>query len=92
MIFDLERRGYRESCRLLVNTVVPRVPYPAGVNEPERTGISAETSTRVNIPRTFESPVSLECRELVSLGIGDGRSETMTDPNANESGRTRTAT
>jgi flavin reductase (DIM6/NTAB) family NADH-FMN oxidoreductase RutF len=48
--------------------------YPAGVNEFEKSGFTAEASNRVKPPRVNEAPVAFECRvnEVMPLGTAGG--------------------
>lgn len=49
------------------------VAYPRDVDEAAESGLSHVPSSKVSVPGVRESPVRLECREFVSLGVGDGR-------------------
>lgn len=48
--------------------------YARGVNEFEKSGLTAQPSERVRPPRVAESPVSMECRvnQVIELGSGGG--------------------
>jgi flavin reductase (DIM6/NTAB) family NADH-FMN oxidoreductase RutF len=45
---------------------------PHGASEVELTGLTLRPSTRVQVPRIAEVPVSLECRMLQIIPVGDG--------------------
>jgi flavin reductase (DIM6/NTAB) family NADH-FMN oxidoreductase RutF len=45
---------------------------PRGASEVELTGLTLRPSTRVRVPRIAEVPVSLECRVLQVIPVGDG--------------------
>jgi flavin reductase (DIM6/NTAB) family NADH-FMN oxidoreductase RutF len=45
---------------------------PRGASEVELTGLTLRPSTRVRVPRIAEVPVSLECRVLQIIPVGDG--------------------
>lgn len=49
-------------------------PFPQGVNELEYAGLTAAPSVQVGAPRVLEAPVSLECRRVMALDIGNERS------------------
>jgi flavin reductase (DIM6/NTAB) family NADH-FMN oxidoreductase RutF len=45
---------------------------PHGTSEVELAGLTLRPSTRVGVPRIAEAPVSLECRVLQIIPVGDG--------------------
>jgi len=45
---------------------------PHGASEVELTGLTLRPSDRVRVPRIAEAPVSLECRVLQIIPVGDG--------------------
>lgn len=49
------------------------VDFDHGVDELNTAGLTATASSKVAPPCILESPVSLECREMMSIGIGEGR-------------------
>jgi flavin reductase (DIM6/NTAB) family NADH-FMN oxidoreductase RutF len=49
------------------------VDFPPGVNELEQAGLTTAPSVAIAVPRIAESPVSLECREVETLEIGQNR-------------------
>lgn len=48
-------------------------PFPQGVNELERAGLTAAPSMQVKVPRVLEAPISLECQRVMALDIGNER-------------------
>ncbi len=48
-------------------------PLPPGVNELEYAGLTAVPGVQVGAPRVLEAPVSLECRRVMALDIGNER-------------------
>lgn len=49
-------------------------PLPQGTNELEYAGLTAAPSVQVSVPRVLEAPVSLECKRVMALDIGNERS------------------
>ena len=47
-------------------------PYPYGVSEFEKAGLTPEPSARVKPPRVKESPVSMECELVDIVRLGEG--------------------
>ncbi|HKI59275.1 MAG TPA: flavin reductase family protein [Trueperaceae bacterium] len=43
------------------------------VDEPALVGLEMVPSTRVSVPRLAAAPASLECEEMMSIGLGEGR-------------------
>ena len=48
-------------------------PLPPGANELDHAGLTAAPSVQVRPPRVAESPISLECKRLMALDLGNGR-------------------
>jgi flavin reductase (DIM6/NTAB) family NADH-FMN oxidoreductase RutF len=49
------------------------VAFPSSVDELAMAGLTPRTSCKVAPPLIAESPVSLESREFMSVGLGEGR-------------------
>lgn len=49
------------------------VPFAPSVDELAEAGLTAVSSTKVASPRIAESPASFECRQHVTLGLGNSR-------------------
>lgn len=47
---------------------------PEGVNELQYAGLTEAASVQVSAPRVLEAPISLECKRVMALDIGEGRS------------------
>lgn len=76
-------RNIRETHDFVVNLVSEAMlpgmlkcaeALPEGVSELEHAGFSAAQSSKIAVPRIAVAPASLECRETVTLGVGEGRS------------------
>lgn len=76
-------RNIRESREFVVNLVTEKiadrmsicaVDFAAGVDELEESGLTAAPASSVKVPRILESPVSLECREMMTIALGPGNS------------------
>ena len=52
---------------------IAATPFPLGTNELDEAGLTTAPSVQVAVPRIAEAPVSLECREVMTLQIGRTR-------------------
>ena len=52
---------------------VAATPFPRGTNELDEAGLTTAPSVQVAVPRIAEAPVSLECREVMTLNLGRTR-------------------
>jgi len=53
--------------------VATAAPYPSGMSEPAVLDLALEPSAKVAPPRLAESPVALECRQVLSLSFSAER-------------------
>jgi flavin reductase (DIM6/NTAB) family NADH-FMN oxidoreductase RutF len=49
------------------------IDFPQGVDELDLAGVETEPSLVVSVPRIAKAPASLECREIVTMEIGNSR-------------------
>ncbi len=56
---------------MVQQTSLASCDFPKGVNEFQKSGLTAETSQLVKPPRVKESPVSFECRVKQVIALGD---------------------
>ena len=75
-------RNIRRNGEFVVNIVdeaiadamnICAIDFPSGISELVAAGLTAQPSQEVQAPRIEESPVNLECRELMTLEIGRNR-------------------
>jgi flavin reductase (DIM6/NTAB) family NADH-FMN oxidoreductase RutF len=75
-------RNVRETKAFTVNIVsdalleamnICAVPFPPGVDELQKAGLSAKAGVKVPCPWIAESPVAFECRHHSTLDIGSSR-------------------
>lgn len=59
---------------IVENANICSAPLPEGVNELQYANLTEAASVQVRAPRILEAPVSLECRRVMALDIGNERS------------------
>lgn len=75
-------RNIRQGGEFVVNIVDENIveamnicatDFPPGVDELAAAGLTSQSSNQIKVPRIAESPVNLECREVMTLAIGRNR-------------------
>ena len=64
---------------ILQAMTVCAIPFPAGVNELEKAGLTAVASSKVAAPRIAESPAAFECRMTSTIPAGPSRDIILCD-------------